>query len=419
VLTLGVASAALGKGLAVRSVDGLIAYGNVYAAGAGKSGTRKSVCAGPIIQPLYDFQNQLIRDHNAKIKEFLLELKQVREKIKALENAVPQPNAEQELQLLKSREAVLLESQTPPRIVVDDITMERLAILAGENNGVMASISPDARSAIKNLKGRYSSGSDTNEDILLKGFSVEPIIQDRVTRASVNTVACFAIVWLTQTDHLRGLYSKDALTDSGLLCRFLPFEIDYKRAPKAFDEVEPPKVQASRFYSQIIALLETYHQKHDGPFIISATPVARNILANFREQIEDQIECGSLEPIRAFACRLNEQAWRVALVLHGLENGNNSHLQKISGHNALAAVRIVRWFFEQTKRLVGAADQSKENTKLAIALEFVKKCKEGVTARDLQRHKLGLFKDSSDARDILETLVREDEPTREQHTAAP
>ena len=406
------ASASLGRGLAVKSVDSLKAFGNLYILGGGKSGIGKSIYANPILKPLYDFQGQLIRARKQSAWQIPSKLREVQEKIRKIENGEA-PGSEDssdrnaELLELKSQEATLLEPPTLPRTITDDVTVERLAILAGENNGVIANISPDARGAIKNLNGRYGAGGTTNEDIFLKGFSVEPILQDRVTRASVDTVGCFTIVWLTQMDNLRGLYNKDTLTECGLLCRFLPFSFSYRRPPNSFEEVEPPKEQAEQFYSRIKELLETYHQKQDEHYSISASPGARAVLCNFRKQILDQIDDGSLEWILPFAHRLGEQAWRVALVFHALENGRWSHERKVSEQNARAAVRVVRWFFGQTKMLFGGAVQSKEDTKLSVARDFVVKSKSGVTPRDLQRYKQGLFSDSTDARDTLEELVME------------
>lgn len=254
-LVLAVGSAAPGKGLAARTVNGLIAYANLFIVGAGRSGSGKSIIANPFIKILSAFQAHLKRLRKKREAAVKARLNAIERQLEALEsvqptetdNQTPPPTADT-LML----EAAILQSQLgDPRILVDDVTSEKFADLAGKNNGTMASISSDARSAIKNLKGRYRGGDSTDEDILLKGYSVEPIIQDRISRDSVETVACFSICWLTQPDHLRGLYGKEALTDSGLLCRFLPFTIQSRRPPAGYDEVQFPTEIWSPFEARI------------------------------------------------------------------------------------------------------------------------------------------------------------------------
>lgn len=305
-------------------------------------------------------------------------------------------------------EAAILQSQLgEPRILVDDVTSEKFADLAGKNNGTMASISSDARSAIKNLKGRYRGGDSTDEDILLKGYSVEPIIQDRISRDSVETVACFSICWLTQPDNLRGLYGKEALTDSGLLCRFLPFTIQSRRPPAGYEEVEFPTEIWSPFQARIWELLEIYHQHTGHPHLISATPAARKIIIGYDQWIRDRIEDGELEWIETFAVRLAEQAWRIALVLHALEHGKRAHQHSLEEHNAAAAVSIVRWFFSQIQLLFGEVANSKGNDKLATARDFVRNRREGIIPYDLFRAHQRHFQDAADARATLLTLAEE------------
>ena len=60
---------------------------------------------------------------------------------------------------LKARERELQSQENPPRLVVEDITSPKLAILMQQNRDVMASLSPDARGAGKVLLGRYNDGS--------------------------------------------------------------------------------------------------------------------------------------------------------------------------------------------------------------------------------------------------------------------
>lgn len=412
-MVLAVASASLARGLAVKSVHGLTTYGNIYVIGGGATGAGKSITANPIIKPLRDFEAHLKAQHKKSLPSVMARLTAIRSQLEGLQNGEPPTVGERGPKVaaeekLRTEEAALLDRLVEPTLIVDDATSEAMAKLAGQNNGTIASLSSDARTAIKNLIGKHAKGNATDEDILLKGFSNESIIQDRITRDRVSTVACFTVAWITQPDNMYALFDKDALADSGLLCRVLPFIFEGRRPPANYEEVEFPPAVSSAFHDRIWELATTYHQHRGDPHLISATPAARKLLIDYDSHIRDLIDNRDLKWIATFAVRLGEQAWRIALVLHALEHGNVAHNRNLGVQSAKGAVEIVKWFFRQVEALFGTMVDNKADQQMAAAREFVDRHPEGVTAREVQRFKQGLFASTDDARSTLKALVAEE-----------
>lgn len=409
-VALGVAAAALGKGLRLKTVNSLQVSGNLYILGGAKTGQGKSIVGAPLLEPLREFQRGLQREHKKLAHKLRGELGRVQGQIAAAESkrgkSEPTDGAAVLIELRASELELMGKIEHTPRTVAEDATAEKLAELAQHNRGTIASISSDARAAIKNLKGRYRSAGGTDEDILLKGFSGEALLQDRISRASIETTLCFTVVWLTQLDHMESLYTNESLSESGLLPRFLSFRADHHRPPNGYAEVQFPAEAEAAFAARITELLETFHQRDGEPFLITAEPSARKVIIDYDNAMRELIDEGDLESVEDFAVRLGEQAWRVALVLHGLEHGRHAHDCSVQVHNALAAIKIVHWFFLEVKEMVEEVEESRQGEKDTAAREYIARHRD-VTARDVYRAKQGLFKNVSEAKKTLNGLFSE------------
>lgn len=85
-----------------------------------------------------------------------------------------------------------------------------------------------------------------------------------------------------------------------------------------------------------------------------------------------------------------------------------AHQHSLEEHNAAAAVSIVRWFFGQIQLLFRDVAESKSNTKLTTARDYVRTHREGIVPYDLFRAYQKQFTNAADARATLLTLVGED-----------
>ncbi len=411
-IILGVVGVALGCGLCVRSVFGLVSHGNLFILVGAETGSFKSVAFRFVAQVLYDFESYVRRSCAARVLVAKTRIREIQKELETLEgtNSESENGTTAKAKNLHELFAELARLEAETRIgnfLVDDATNEAIGPIAEANNGVVASVTPDARSAIDLLGGKYRNGKSTGEDLFLKGHGGEPLRIARRDRPPVETVLFLSVVWLTQPKHLRKLYAEEAFLESGLLGRFLAVECEPEPPPEDYDEVHLPADVKSGFYQRVWELMETFHQHRGVPFEISATRDARKVLIDYAAEVRQLIASFEQDEIKYIAVRLAEHAWRIGLGLHALEHGKNAHNHPLDVHTATNAVRIVRWFFVRTRALLEMELEHHDGVKLAVGRSYVSAHPAGITARDLYRHKQTLFDDSADAGRILCALADE------------
>jgi replicative DNA helicase len=110
---------------------------------------------------------------------------------------------------------------TVPRLLVDDVTAEKLAILLGEQGGRIALMSSEGEIFAIMAGFRYSDTGSPSFGIYLVAHSGEDFLADRVTRASVFIKAATLTVGLTvQPGVLGQLAEEPHFREQGLLARF-------------------------------------------------------------------------------------------------------------------------------------------------------------------------------------------------------
>jgi len=106
-----------------------------------------------------------------------------------------------------------------PRIIAEDVTPEKLAMLMAEQDGRMALISTEG-GLFKIMAGRYSDGS--NLDVFLQSWSGDDITQDRVGRESLVIHDARLTIGLTvQPSVIAELGDNGEFMGRGLAARFM------------------------------------------------------------------------------------------------------------------------------------------------------------------------------------------------------
>lgn len=305
---------------------------------------------------------------------------------------------------LKTREAELLKLRMPPRIMCEDITGEKMTVLLQEHGEAMASLSSDARSAIKIILGKYTSaGSD--EEAYIKGWSADSTRQDRIGRpAAAVDSAAIALAWAVQPALFDQMFSDKGLAESGLSPRFIVCRAEPDLRASSFDEGSYATEAEVRFAELLISLLSEYRMHHERAHTIAAAAEARAVFKSYQLDIIQRIESGEFRVVASFAMRWAEMAWKLALIFHCAQHGKNAHLHEVDSATASNAVRVMKWFARHQCELILGALEIADNRRAEIALSYVNSRADGATARDLQRHKQGQFPKVADARVVLETL---------------
>jgi hypothetical protein len=376
-----------------------------------RSGLGKSTVMKPICAPFLAYERELQAKHATRRPEIEAELAVIRKRIFSIIQKGA-ANDKTQLARLTAKERELLAQLKEPRLVVEDITSPRLAVLMQENRDVLASLSADARGSGKILLGRYNDGG-LDEDIYLKAFSSDSARQDRVGRpGAALDDPCLSIAWATQPDLFDELFNNKTITTSGLMCRFLPLRVDEQTAEPSYAEQSAADEAVMAFGSEIEALLSCYHQAESG-LTISADSKARKAIEDYSRGINRRVREGDLAAIGSFAARWGELAWRIALVFHCAEHGKNSHHNDVAEQTALNAIRVTEWFASHQQQLLERAAERSSNEKLEVALQFVNRSSSGVTAYELFRLRQSLFDNVQDARNALDQLEDEGSITSE------
>lgn len=396
---LGILSASIGSGLLIDSGGGRITSANLYLLGIAESGTGKGRAFTMAARAFQEIEAEEIHHWEDTVlpgikKDIRLIEKDFKKLDKAYEKEANATNREivgKEIQELEKRKAELEKLQlSEPGLSVADITKEKLAITLGTQPGQsLASLSPEGRGVIDVLMGKYSKGKgkESDEDLYLSAYCRESVKVSRVSRPTLHlTHPCLAILWLIQPDKARTLFESEALTESGLLPRFLACD-SKAEAQDEPDTPHTPHPATMEAWAELIRdLLEGYRVKGNEPATIEPDREARTALTQYTNECKRRTrKGGDLRDIAAFPARWGENAWRLALVLHAAKYGQEAGNLTLEETTARNAVEIVRWFTEEQLCVLAPERSNRHQTRLVKLVGILSTHGGERTMRDLEK----------------------------------
>ena len=232
-----------------------------------------------------------------------------------------------------------LEEIAPIRLAVDDVTMEVLGKLMGQNHEKIGIVSTEG-GIFNILAGRYS--DKTVIDIVLKGYSGDRFAQDRLGRKGQTLEQPLLTMLLyVQPKVIIDIMDNSDFVGRGLNARFLysipPSTIGGRRYKVKkitdFDREEYCKVIRQLFAIPV----------PDMPNIIELDNDADRLAEGFFYSIEDMMKEASPE-FRAWLGKLHGSTMRIALVLHCFQYMDQSENHKIDGNTMKDAIAIGNYF---------------------------------------------------------------------------
>lgn len=393
---LGIVSASIGGGLLIDSGGGRVTPGNLYLLGIAKSGTGKGRTFAIVTNPFQKLEAEEIETWEREVRPGLKkDLRLIEQDLKRLEKSYgaadesrPISDIEQGLQEKEKRKSELEKAlAVEPGFSVADVTKEKLAMsLEPQPGQALASLSPEGRGVIDVIMGKYSKGGDSDEDLYLSAFSREPHKVSRVGRPPVSLkTPCLSILWLIQPDKARKLTESEAITESGLLPRFLICD----SKAEVMDEPEEPatmnKVTVGAWHELVECLL-SFREKGDDPITIKHDAKARQVIRSFVNENNARLRSGGdLQDLTAFVSRWGENAWRLALVLHCAEHGEKAGTHDLSEETAMKAVEIVKWFSREQLAILGPHRNRRARNRLNQLLLILGDHGRKRTLRDLSK----------------------------------
>ncbi len=388
---LGRLSASVGAGLQVRSGPNRVTRANLYIVASGESGSGKSETDRHTAQPFRDFEDELIAKWEWDEWPALMAEKELLESeiagLKKKKFNSPTEREEIRAELERRRRALLqIESQLQaPVLSVEDITSQALAVRLAARGECLASFSADAGEVINNLLGRYNKLDRTDDGLYVKAWTGDRFQQDRIGRPPVSLRRpCLSALWLVQRDKVETILSERSLTEGGTIPRLLLCHTNCQ--PRYIqDGVEAIPTGIAKAYGKVIReLLETFRLASE-PVTIEHSPEALRAFNDHYNAIVARWHNGEIRDVTSYALRWTEQAWRIAVCIHGGTWGKRAGEQSLALETSQAAITIADWFSVQQLDILAAGRQAFKDAKRASILDLLVDCPKGISGRDVQR----------------------------------
>lgn len=334
---------------------------NLWCAVVMEPGSRKSAVMA-LTAPL--------REYEAGLKQAALAEQRTAEARRNIENkrlsllqesAAKDKSASRRAELTREAEelaAELTEVPALPRLLIDDITPEKVPGFMAENAGAIALFSPEGGIFV-NLTGGRSSKGELNIDAFLKGHAGDEIRVDRVGRPPEYVKRpALSMGLLIQPDVLTSLSDTPSLRGRGFLARFL-YALPPSLAGTRMYENRPVDPDAQRRYSRAIERIldlpdagteDDPSQRHT----LLLTGDALTIWAKYHDAVEKRLAEGEdLCGIRDWASKLAGAVARIAGGFHLVENAGGDWQKPISMETVAAAWAVGEYLIQHALAAFG------------------------------------------------------------------
>lgn len=385
---IGLLSAAIGAGLEVNSGGDRRTRANVFLMPVAASGTGKGQSFGAIAEPFLQREAarlaewQRVDRPQARADKAVAEARMARLTTDAKKPLKPEEKASLLSELAEVHGDIDRAERCmhEPAWSTEQATKEAIeSLFAISTRETLASLSAEARGAVDVLMGRYREATD--EGIFLAGYSGDPVkIHRKGSPPVVLAHPCLTVLWMLQPDKLRELLESAAMSESGMMPRFLIADT------KAEPQEEPderhciPASVKSAWTELIHSLLEEYHEPDAKARVVQPVREAAAMLRDYTNEIvQRRKRGGDLEDVSIYAARWAENAWRLAVVLHAAEHGEDAWRENLSVATAGKALTLMRWFAAQQLRLLASGREDNlakrlEKLREVLALKPEKVC---------------------------------------------
>ena len=432
-VVLGVLAAACGRRAIVDVMPGWSEPMNLYVVPAMASGTRKSPVYSPLVSPLLAAEKILADKAREEITEArttraIADKAAVKAEKAAVEAAAAaaviaaDPDKSDEVKqqaeaarvaaaedaVAKVKLAEAIEVPFVPRLIVDDVTPEKMAQLLAEQGGRLAILS-DEGGPLLSLAGRYSTSKEPDAEVWLKGHNGlhAEIRVDRIGRPpdwvkNPALTVCLAI----QPVVLRRLHRILQLRERGLLARFLfsmpPNNVGYRRT-----RTTPVPYDVAKDYLMRMTGVATALAGWTDPMKLQLDPGALEKHTRFREAHELRLRPDAdLGHITEWGGKLAGAVARIAGLLHVAWNESEAHKYRIGEDTMAAAITVGGYLTEHALAAFSymGADPVAEDAR--AVLEWIRrKGMAQFTQRDLYRSLSSRFPRPEDTGPALELLA--------------
>lgn len=370
-----------------------------------ESGERKSSTFREAVAPLRSWEMARAESMRHPVAEYKSRCRALKAALKKAEEKAREPERKrlaQELADLEQRPVV------PPRLIVDDVSPERLSDILAEQGGRILIASPEG-GTFDLMSGRYSPNSMPNLDIYLKGYTGDDHVVDRVGREGKSVSrAHVSMALTTQPEVLRGLSARPSFRGRGVIGRFW-YSMPKGRAGS--QSANPTAIELSvnlERDSALCALLDLDIPKE--PYALRLEGKAKKHHEGFHNVVQEMMQSGGrLEHMKDWGSRAAGGMARFAGILHLMEHAKNPRPWEvpISPDTALSAWTVMQeYIVPHAIAALDAMGRSKERHLAGEVVAWIKRHrKETFSRRDLHRHLGTKVEKASDWDAALDVLV--------------
>lgn len=419
-ITLAAVAASVARRYRIKARPGWIELLGLYVIPILETGNRKSGTLKELTAPFEHFEAELLRElaPTYEIKKHELDMlkAQLEDLKKSYVKAKNQPDKKgsKPAHEIKNDINVLSTeiSETPvpclPTVLIGDVTEEKMVMLAAENNGYVAHFSAEGE-LFANAAGRYNSQVPKFE-ALLKGYSGDPIRQDRIGRAPQYVCEpCFTIATVVQPIVLKEAAQKPEFRHKGLLGRFLYSVPLSPLGYRLTDADSIPEEVKTRYWNGILRLLRDSWSDDDKlELVLSAD--ANKLLADFERELEPQLRPdGELRLIVDWAAKLAGNIVRIAGLLHLADHaGDRSKPLIVPGETMQRALTLAPYLINHAKIAYSVMETADDET-IIKAKKVIRWMKDNdlaeFTQRECHRANQAIFRSAEEVKQVLKILT--------------
>jgi hypothetical protein len=330
-LFLAVLSAIAGRAIVVELQPDWWEPANLYVVVVAPSGERKSAVFAAATEPLLEWEEIRIRSvqpayAEAKARREVAERRAHELAEKAARTTIADDAARITRQAgMEQLKALQVVVPPLPRLTADDVTLEALTSLLAEHGGRMAILSAEG-GLFGTLAGRYSKGIP-NLDVVLKGYTGEPIRVDRKGRsAELIDRPALTLGLAVQPEVLQSARAVPELRERGFLPRILYALPASRVGRRSTASLPTPAATSERYAQRLRDLANRLAERVDNPRVLRLTTPAAADFAAFRAELEPRLAPGSdLGHIADWGSKLPGAVARIAALLH-VAAGDDSDL---------------------------------------------------------------------------------------------
>lgn len=423
-ILLATLAAAVSKRYKIQARPGWSELLGLYAIPLLETGNRKTSTLRELSAPIEYFEHRLVEERRLSYEMQKQEQDMQRAQLEELKKAYvkaknhsdkktngrPPQEIKQQIELLCG-EIGETKEPTLPTILSGDVTEEKAVIIAAANDGFFAHFSAEGE-LFANAAGRYNSQT-SQFNALLKGYSGDPIRQDRIGRAPQYVrEPCFTVLTVVQPIVLREIARKPEFRHKGFLGRFL---YSVPLSPVGQREINPqqlPEVVRDRYWNGIMRLLvDSWCCGEKQQLILSAE--AHSLLVNYERELEPKMGPeGELRPIVDWTAKLAGNIVRIAGILHLADHaGDEEKPLVVPGGTMERALVFAPYLINHAKiaySLMDAAD-NEEIVKARHIIRWIRRNNRSTfSQRDCQRANQAILRDAEEAKGVLKVLSDHD-----------